>query len=191
MFRVVGRRQLRCVEKNSLIVKHAYLLKIDLTLIPRAGKSSIWLMCPQHIVSVKLLELFFPPLLDTELVTRLFGWSVHVHSFIVGEFPYCYFLVFTLNEYFWASFPSIAEVIWFRVGSACLDSHGSTTWAYLGLYKEVRTLTGAWGLHSLAAFAFLIFVKDFHWKTQKFGGKLAKIVLPTFWNFKETDTHNT
>ena len=45
--------------------------------------------------------------------------------------------------------------------------------AYLGLYKEVRTLRGAWGLHSLADFAFLIFVKDFHWKTQKFGGKLA------------------
>lgn len=61
VFRVVGRRQLRCVEKNSLIVKHAYLLKIDLTLTLRAGKSSIWLMCLQHSMSVKLLELFFPP----------------------------------------------------------------------------------------------------------------------------------
>ena len=139
----------------------------------------------------KVVGALFPPLLDTELVTRLFGWSVHVHSFIVWEFPYCYFLVFTLDEYFWASFPSIVEVIWFRVGSACLYSCRSTTWAYLGLYKEVRTLRGAWGLHSLAAFAFLIFVKDFHWKTQKFGGKLAKIVLATFWNFKETGTHNT
>lgn len=128
--------------------------------------------------SVKLHELFFS--LGTEWMERRSEGrfpcipSLQAPSHLMSIFELPSTVLWRLLDLGWALL------------FVCLSSHLKFMHlAHLGLYVAGRTERSV-GIAFICCFAF---VNDFSWKTQKYRGKPAKIVLPTFWNFKETHTH--